>query len=199
MTTRADLDVQQGKTFKHVFRWEEATLVYKPVTAITKSGPVSVTAEGHQVPNGWRAAIVSAGGMKEINAVNWPLRNSDLKKVTVVDPNTIIFNSVNSSDYKPYTAGGYLVYNKPVNLVGFTARATIKTKVGGEVLETLTTENGKILIDAGDSTVTLTISATATAEYSWNKGVYDLELVSDTGEVTAVASGEVSVTKEITD
>jgi len=39
-------------------------------------------------------------------------------------------------------SGGYVVYYTPVNLVGYTARMTIKDKIGGTVLATLVMQAG---------------------------------------------------------
>lgn len=58
--------------------------------------------------------------------------------------------------------------------------------------------NSRIAIDATAKTITLTISAADTAAIAWTKGVYDLEMVSPTGVVTAILSGKVTVTKEVT-
>ena len=52
--------------------------------------------------------------------------------------------------------------------------------------------------DNAAKTITLTIEATATDDFAWTKGVYDLEMISATGKVTAILSGRVSVSKEVT-
>ena len=62
----------------------------------------------------------------------------------------------------------------------------------------LTTENGGIAIDNAAKTITLTISAEDTEAIDWTSGVYDLEMISDTDEVTAILTGRVSVSQEIT-
>ena len=100
-------------------------------------------------------------------------------------------------------SGGILQFNTPVDLTGYVARMKIKDKVGGTVLAS--TEAGdtpldilSIALDTAKSTITLTISATATAALIWTKGVYELEMVSSTGVVTAILSGKVTVAKEVT-
>lgn len=62
----------------------------------------------------------------------------------------------------------------------------------------LSTTNGRITLDTTRKTITLTISAADTAAMAWKKGVYDLEMVSPTGVVTALLTGNVAVTKEVT-
>lgn len=64
-----------------------------------------------------------------------------------------------------------------VDLMGYTARMQLRETVDAAtaVLD-LTTENGRILIDAERGQVTLSIAATDTANLT-GTGVYDLELV----------------------
>ena len=195
---KKDLLLCQGKTFAMAVRWETAPVVYKPVTAITQAAPARVTAALHGVPVGWRVAVVSVKGMKDINAKSYPPAVDDYHQATVVDANTVELNGVNAADFKPYLSGGYIQYNTPVDLAGFTARMTIKDKVGGAVLETLTDANGKIVLDNSTKSIRLALSAAVTAAYTWKKGVYDLELVSPAGVVSALLFGAVRITKEVT-
>jgi hypothetical protein len=75
---------------------------------------------------------------------------------------------------------------------------SIKDKVGGTELMSLTTENSRISVDDAGKIITLTISADDTEVIEFSKGVYDLELVSPTGIVTTLLAGAVSVTSEVT-
>ena len=141
--------------------------------------------------------------MTEINAEANALREKDFNPVTVIDANTLEINSINAAGFKPYVSGGILQYNTPVDLTGYTSRMKIKNKVGGTVLAS--TEAGdaplnilSVALDTAKSTITLTISATATAALIWTKGVYELEMVSSTGVVTTILSGKVTVSKEVT-
>jgi hypothetical protein len=198
MATKTDLIIQQGKTFSRLLRWEVPPIVYKAITAITKTAPVRLTVVGHGIPAGWRATVVSAKGMKEINAVNTPPRGKDYHRATVIDVDTVEFNDVNAANYTAYTSGGYLQYNTPVDLTGMTARMTIKDRVGGTELASFTTENGGIDIDTAAYTITLYMAAADTAAFTWRRGVYDLEMVSADGTVTLLLYGDVSVEKEVT-
>jgi hypothetical protein len=197
MTKALDLVIEQGKTFTQVVRWETTPIVYKPITAITQAAPVRITSAAHGVPSGWRVAVVSVKGMSQINASNPPKEN-EYQPATVVDVSTIELNEVNSADYKPYISGGYLQYNTPADLAGATARMTIKDKIGGVVILSLTTENNRIVLNNTDKTIMLTISAIDTAALTASKGVYDLELVSSSGVVTALLTGAVIINKEVT-
>lgn len=197
MTTE-NLTIQQGKTFSQLVRWETSPIVYKPIAGVTKAAPASITCAAHGIPDGWNVAVVSVKGMTQINATGVPPKERDYHKATVVNANTIELNDVNSADYSAYASGGYLQFNTPVDLTGFTARMAVRTKVGGAELLSLTTENLKLVIDPVAYTIKLILSATETAALTWVKGVYDLEMVSPTGFVTAILSGSITVTKEVT-
>lgn len=198
MAEKLDLVIAKGKTFTYVVRWESETISYAPITAATQAAPVVLTSPAHGIPNGWRAAVVSVKGMVQLNAANDPPKDKDYHAVTVVGANQVALNAVNSSGYKPYTAGGYLQFFTPIDLSGYTARMSIKDKVGGTELIRLDTTNSRIELNNTDKTITLTISATDTAAMAWSKGVYDLELVSAAGVVTALLAGRVTVTTEVT-
>ncbi len=75
---------------------------------------------------------------------------------------------------------------------------SIKDKIGGMVLLSLTTENGGIVIDSVEKTITRNISAIDTAALTWVRGVYDMELVAPDGTVTPLGDGTVVVRREVT-
>lgn len=197
MPLRKDFNIIQGSTFSEKIRWETTPFVYKPITAIEKTAPARITVAAHGLPDGWRAAIVSVKGMIEINAPT-PPKDKYFLETTFIDSNTIEINSVNASEYHTYTSGGYVQYYTPKDLTGYTARMTVRNRVGGTALVTLTTANNGIVIDLTDKFIELVITATDSAGYSWTKGVYDLELVSLSGEVTSLLHGNVTLTKEVT-
>ena len=194
-----DYTITRGKTFQRRMRWEAPPYIYKPISAITQSAPVRITATGHGLLDGQSAAVVSVKGMVEINASKLPPDpNKDYERTTVIDPNTVEFNEVNSAGFKAYVSGGYLQYRTPVDMTGYTARMSVKDKIGGTLLVSLTTENGGITLDNVAKTITLLLTAVATAAFTWDKGVYDLEMVSPVGVVTELYSGKITVLGEVT-
>lgn len=198
MATKQKLTIVQGNTFVQVVRWESPSLTVKAITGITRATPAVVTAVGHGAPDGWRAAVVSAGGMSQINARGYPPQGSEFDTVSVLSADTLSFINVNSVGYDAYTSGGSLVYYTPESLSGYTARMTIKDYVGGTALATLTTASSNITLDNTAKAITITISAVDTAAYTWRAGVYDLEVVSGGGVVTTLMRGPVTVTQEVT-
>lgn len=204
MAATKDLTIQQGKTFTLALRWETDPIVRKAITGVSfAGGSPRITAVGHGAPDGWRCTLYGIKGPKQINAANNPPRNDDYHAATVLDADTVELNDINPYDtqgneWPAYVSGGFLQYNTPMDLTGYTARLAVKDKIGGTVLLSLTTENNGIVIDNAKKTITLTVEATATDDFTWTRGVYDLELISPAGVVTALITGRVSVTKEVT-
>lgn len=209
MADTRDIPITQGKTLSLVIRWESEPIIRKAITAISlASGAPRLTVVGHGLTSGWRCAVTRAKGMPQINAQNYPLRESDYHPATVIDNDTVEFNDVtpvddNGKEWPAYVSGGFLEWYSPVDLTGQTARMKIKDKVGGTVLAS--TEPGdaplnvlSIAIDNAAKTITLTIAATDTDDFAWKTGVYDLEMVSATGVVVAIMAGKVLVSKEVT-
>lgn len=194
---RVDLSIRQGATFTFVFRWETTPIVYRPITAIAAQAPVRITATGHGLPDGWRAAVVSCEGMDELRATT-PPRASHYHPVTVIDANTVEMNEVNAASYEPYVSGGYLQFYTPVDMASYTARMNVRNKVGGTLLAEYSTANSGLAVDNAAKTITLNILATATDDFTFTRAVYDLEMVSPTGVVTPLAEGPFAVTREVT-
>lgn len=188
---KLNLKIYQGSTFRRVLRWESSTKVYVPITNITKSAPVVITAANHAAPLGWRVKVVGAGGMKEINQLDYQI-------VTDKTTDTVTLNQINSLGFSTYTSGGVLEYNRPVDLTGYTARMQLRAKLDSDtVLHSLTTENGGILLDDVTKTITMYIPDETTQAFTFKAAVYDLELISG-GEVTALASGSITLVREVT-
>jgi hypothetical protein len=190
---KINFKMYQGSTFREVLRWESSTKVYAPITAISKSAPVTVTAPNHGCPVGWRARVVGAGGMKEINS-----QQDSYNLVTGASISEVIFNSINSLGYTAYTSGGVLEYNQPVPLGGYSARMQLRSKISSpEVLLELTTENGGIVIDTQLSTITIIAQPDQTTELSFDTAVYSLELITNQ-DVVPFCAGSIALVKEVT-
>jgi hypothetical protein len=87
----------------------------------------------------------------------------------------------------------------PVDLTGFTADMQIRQTVqSSTILYEASTSNGDIVLGGTAGTITLTIPASATAGFTWNLGVYDMNLTSSGGIVTRLIQGAVTVSPEVT-
>ena len=197
-----DIVITKGDTFAMTLRWEVLPLLYRPITAITKAAPARITATAHGLPDGWRGAFISIGGMRELRSKNTPPRATDHHKLTVIDANTIDVNDVDSTLYTTFTSGGYIQAYTPKSLASYTARMMIRPTVADTdtPLVSLTAPSGGIVVDDTAKTITVTIAATATAAYTFTTGVWDIEMVSGdaTPVVTKLLSGNVTVIGEVT-
>lgn len=201
--TVKDLVIRKGSTFEQVFRWETEPFVVKPIVLITRGVSVRLTVPGHGLVNGWRAAVVDAVDLTSLNARNNPPSDDDeFRRATVIDADTIEFNGLSTAlEKKPHKANtGALVYYTPHDLVAYIARLSIKDKVGGTlVIPQLTSAvNGGLSIDDATKEIKAVISATQAAAIAKKAGVYDLELESPAGVVTALFMGDITFTNEVT-
>lgn len=189
---KLNFKIYQGSTFKEVIRWESPTKGYAPITAISKAAPMVVTSAAHGIPSNWRVKITNVSGMKEVN------NTETYKIVTSVDTNSLTFNDINSLGYTAYTEGGVVEYNIPNDLSGVTARMQIRANLtSSTVLEELTTENGKIIVNNTNKTITLLLTDTVTSAYTFSSAVYSMELIVS-GEVIPFIYGNIALEKEIT-
>jgi hypothetical protein len=190
---KLNLKIYQGSTFKQVLRWESATKVYVPITNITKSAPIVITAPAHGIPVGWRAKATNVGGMKEVNSLDYNI-------VTGTTADTVTINQINSLAFTTYTSGGVLEYNQPAPINSLKARMQIREKLTSvNFVHEMTTENGGIIFNNTLKTITLFIDDAVTAGFNFTSAVYLLEFENlNTGETIPFAKGSVSLELEAT-
>ena len=87
-------------------------------------------------------------------------------------------------------------YNAPISLTGYSGRAQMRNRAGGELLLDFTVTVDQAASGAGTGTVTLEASAALTAGLDTN-GVYDVELVQG-AEVVPFVYGKVTVEPGVT-
>lgn len=87
-----------------------------------------------------------------------------------------------------------------LNLTGYTARMQGRTShASPDKVFNLTSSTGMVIAPGTNSSITVTISAAATAGYAApSSGVYDLEIESLSGVVTRILQGTYQVTPEVT-
>lgn len=197
-----DLSIVQGKTFEFVYRYADAELVYLPIVSMPSVMPVRLRVMEHGVPDGWPIRIEGAKSPFELNSSAEDCDSYYF--ATYVDPDTIELNSVGASGWKPYGGGASIVFNKPYDMTGHSARMQIRDRVGGQVLLSLSSDplavrDGDIEVSNALSALIVKILPVKTASLVWRSGVYDLELISPAGEVYPIAAiSQVSVLPEVT-
>lgn len=182
------MSLVRGKTFQQAVRWETDPVIYKAISAISiAGGPPRLTVTGHGIPSsGWRVAVTRALGMKQINADNAPPRDSDYHEVTVIDASTLELNGLTPVDdtgreWPAYTGGGFIQYNTPHDLTGYTCDVVIKDRIGGSVLASSRASDAPLnlitaTVDAANKAVVISMSAANTAAVTWKKGVWEVEM-----------------------
>lgn len=87
----------------------------------------------------------------------------------------------------------------PINLSGYTAAMQLRVLVTAEqAVDTLTTDNGRIMIDAAAGKITCSFPHESTEKYPVKTLVYDLEITSSGGEITRIVQGKAVVSAEVT-
>lgn len=86
----------------------------------------------------------------------------------------------------------------PWNFTGYTARMQVRRTVDSSTtIISLTTENGRITLAGNSGIMELNISAADTATIT-SSGVYDIEIISDTGIVSRIMQGNFTLSQEVT-
>lgn len=84
------------------------------------------------------------------------------------------------------------------NFTDYTARMYIREEIDStDVQVSLTTENGGITLGGAAGTISLYLSAEATAGLD-DEGVYDLEIIEPSGKIHRLLKGKVRVDLEVT-
>jgi hypothetical protein len=182
------LRIIQGATLRDTLRIMQPRLEYRPITAIASTAPVRLTVD-HSLPANWLCWIQGVTGMQELNRAH---RRELPHRVEVIDEQTLEINTLSAVGLKP--AGGQLIYQRPVDLTGATARMQIRDKPGGALLLDLSAG----LTVGASGTISRELSAEATAGLSWATGVYDIEVEYEDGTVHRYFEGPVTVSPEVT-
>lgn len=183
--------ILRGETLSFDVLWETDQIIYKPITAIDLShGAPRLTAIGHGAVSGWYGAVTRVLGMRQINAESSPPSDSDYHRLTVIDVDTVELNDVDASGFSAYTSGGFLQFNAPQDLTGYTARMQVRTREGGELLMSSDVADTpldiiNLTVSASLKKTTIEISAADTAAIpaTVKRGVTSLEMVSPIGVV----------------
>ncbi len=86
-----------------------------------------------------------------------------------------------------------------IDLSGYTARMQVRTTANAaSIVISLTTENSRIAVDGAAGTVTLILTPAETDALPADAYVYDLELVSGTGDVQRLLEGRFVVSRNVT-
>ena len=193
-TAVLDLTINQGETFTKAINWYGGGKVCKKIELLTPGCPTLITVSGHGLPSVSDTPVF----IKHVKGATRANTEDNKPAVaTYIDANTF-FADVDTVQ-QTYTADtGIITYFAPKDLTGYTARMHIREELDDTVTIHEMTTPTDITISTNDAKITMTISATDTAAFDFDRAVYDLELVDGSGIVTRLLEGEVELIKEVT-
>lgn len=87
----------------------------------------------------------------------------------------------------------------PVNLTGASAEMQIRQEHSSTTVEwTGSTVGGELVITGGEGIVDVQIDSVTTTAFTFEEGVYDLELTMPSGDVIRMVEGSVTTVPEVT-
>lgn len=193
MTCNTGLVITPGKTFDYAWRWAEPRLAYKTITAATRAAPCVLTVPGHGLTDGWPFRIESVTVPLELNS---PKEDETACYIpTVLDPDTLELESLNTLELKAFSGSGAIVYFKPADLTGLKGRINFLRSAGAEPVTTLTSDDGAITVEVETATVGLFLGALVTKTLGIRQGFYEVEVFDPANPelVFLVAHGSVTV------
>lgn len=168
----------RGATFRQAFYLQQPTINYKDVTG-GKSFPLELTVVAHGLQDGWPIWVEGVTGIPELNR---PYGGQPVYG-EVIDADTLRFSSISGIN-KPRPSSGKVIFNMPVDLTGATAKIEILGQQ--EPSEDLFTTT----ISAG-GTVTVAMTATNTANLSWDRASFALWLTMPNGDRDCWLTGQI--------
>lgn len=199
MSAKYNIRLRKGGSFFRKFRWESEPFIYKPITNIQNAAPLVIECIAHGLLNDQMFVVQEVKGPTVLNA-STPEKATDWMVAKVIDGDHIEVNRINASGYPAYVSGGNIKYRTVKDLTDYRGRAEIRDKYTGEVYYTLSTDLGNMIIDPVDQTFAFSITEEDALTFTWEKAVYDVELVSP-GLVPIVSTpfeGEIIVDPEHT-
>lgn len=87
----------------------------------------------------------------------------------------------------------------PIDLSGYSAAMQVRRYAFSEAaIDTLTTCNGRLLIDGPAGEITAKFNHANTEQYPGDTVLYDIELESPDGAITRILEGKIKVSPEVT-
>ena len=193
-----DIVICQGAKFTKALHWYGAGKQYDEIEDVTPGYPTIITASGHGLPSSSKTPVWINGVKGSARVLNTGIRDCEAIQATYIDADT--FSVPVPTVGKVYTAGsGYFEWYAPTDLTDYTARMHIREDVDDDTtLVELSSADGDITLSAPDGRITIVIGTSETEALDFDEGVYDLELVDNSGEATRILEGKVTLKTEVT-
>jgi hypothetical protein len=133
--------------------------------------------------------------MTAINASNDPPKDKDYLPVSVIDANTLEFNSINATGYPALTAGsGVLMAKTPVDLTGAMITMQVRDDSGNLLFATTPKQE---VYDPVTSSVSIRIEGADVKAWTFDSATYAIEAVFPDGTVSEFITGTITVLNEV--
>lgn len=193
------LRARRGVSFVRSWRWCTGPLIYKAVSDATSLTPLTLTVTAHGVTDGASVAFADLGGLDSVNVKEWLTgpdyfgpSSSDYYPATVVDADTLLFDTVDAARTgDAYTGGGKIVYATPVDLSTISGVAFHLYAIADPTTAVMTKD---CALDNTAKTISLEVAPADVAaltddEYTWNL----LATATSDGAITLLDDGTFNV------
>ena len=194
-TPNYPLPIDQGATFDVIFNWYGAGKFMAPIEEIIVGYPTIIKVTAHGLPQVSDTPVIISGvdGADILNSTDLGIEEA---KYIDADHFSMPINTVKDC----WDVGsGEITYHMPSDLTNYTARMHIREKWHSKTfIHEATTENGGITLRAADGAIMVTITAADTTLFTFNKAVYDIELIDGAGAIVRAVEGTFTLNKEVT-
>jgi hypothetical protein len=195
MIPHFDLDMQQGSDWAAGFNWYGGGKFMAPIEEIDPGYPTKIRVTGHLLPSISDTPVILSGvqGMEILNS-----KRTGIELCTRIDDD--YFSVPISTVAQEWLLGtGEITYYRPTDITGYTARCHFRKRWHDpNFIKELTSANGRILLTVEDAGIQLQLTAEDTAAFTFDKCVFDVEMVSPLGVVIPACKGTITLGKEIT-
>jgi hypothetical protein len=194
-TPRFLLDMEQGATFEYNFNWYAGGKFMAPIEDICIGYPTRIKVTAHGLPTISDTPVILSGidGADILNS-----HDLGIEEAVYVDADHFDMPISTVKD-KWVVGSGEMTYHKPTDITDYTARMQIRENWHAtDIIHELTTENAGIVLTVEDAGIAITILPVDTEAFTFNVAVYDIEMISPSGQITRVIEGTVTLHKEVT-
>lgn len=185
MSSRVDVVIRPGKTFKETFLYASDEKLYLDIQSISSLNPLRLIVPSHNLPgDAWVVELKSDNPSCGFGS-GFFAKTIDEDTIEVDAPPPVV------QWLKTNSRSCVLSYQEPLDLSGWVFRGQARESIDGALVFSWHSDpevDADGQIEIGESRITLKISPIKTAELSvaFTKAVYDIEAVSPSGEVLPV-------------
>lgn len=188
------LDMEQGASFVNTFQWLAGGKFIAPIDDIQLGYPTLITVTGHGLNSRTPHPVIISGveGCPDLNS-----QDTGISLATRIDED--VFSMPVSTVADEWEGGtGEITYFLPTDLTGYTGEMKIrKNWHSTEVIHTISTAAGTMILTPEDGSIEISIAAIDTALFTFVNAVFDIDLTVG-AHVARPIKGTIRLHKEIT-